>query len=337
MKGEKIMKICIYGVGSVGGFIGARLAHAGFELNAVAQGATLKALREHGLRLQSDGIFLTEKVHATDDPAELGVQDVVIIAVKAPALRYVAQKIAPLIGPDTIVMTAMNGISWWFFEGFGGEHAGTRLASVDPDGSIGAAIPARNVVGCVVHGSFSLNEPGFVRHVFGKRFIIGEPDGSDSPRLRRLAELLAGAGLQIEVSPRIQADIWYKLWGNMTMNPVSALTGATCDRILDDPLVNRFCLDVMAEAARIGARIGCPIAQSGEERMAVTRELGAFKTSMLQDVEAGRPVELDALVGAVREIGLKVGEPTPCIDTLLGLARLQGRVRGLYPSDPGHS
>jgi 2-dehydropantoate 2-reductase len=270
-------------------------------------------------------------VRATDNPAELGVQDLVIVAVKATALVHVARRIAPLIGPDTIVMTAMNGVSWWFFDGFGGPYAGTRLAAVDPDGSIAAAIPSRHVVGCVVHGSFSLNEPGFVRHGFGRRLIIGEPDGSDSPRLRALAELLAKASFDVEVSSNIQADIWFKLWGNMTMNPVSAITGATCDRILDDPLVNRFCLDVMAEAARIGARIGCPIAQSGEARNAVTRELGAFKTSMLQDVEGGRGVELDALVSVVREIGQKVGEPTPHIDTLLGLARLHARVHGLYP------
>ena len=325
------MKICIYGVGAVGGFIGARLAHAGYDINAVARGATLKALREHGLRLQSDGILFTEKVRATDDPNELGVQDLVIVAVKATALVHVAQKIAPLIGPDTIVMTAMNGISWWFFDGFGGEYAGTRLASVDPDGSIAAAIPSRNVIGCVVHGSFSLLEPGFVRHGFGKRLIIGEPDGSDSSRVRGLAQLLGKADLDIEVSRTIQADIWFKLWGNMTMNPVSAMTGATCDRILDDPLVHQFCLDIMAEASRIGARIGCPISQSGEARMAVTRELGAFKTSMLQDVEAGRAVELDALVSVVREIGQKTGESTPNIDALLGLARLHARVHGLYP------
>lgn len=325
------MKICIYGAGAVGGFIGAQLAHAGYAVNAVARGATLQALRSHGLRLESDGVFLTEKVRATDDPAELRVQDLVIIAVKATALAHVAQKIAPLIGPDTVVMTAMNGISWWFFDGFGGEYAGTRLASVDPDGSIAAAVPASHVIGCVVHGSFSLNEPGFVRHGFGKRLIIGEPDGSDSARVRRLAEVLGGAALDIEVSRSIQADIWFKLWGNMTMNPVSAMTGATCDRILDDLLVNRFCLDVMAEAARIGAKIGCPITQSGEERNAVTRKLGAFKTSMLQDVEGGRVVELDALVGVVREIGQMVGESTPNIDALLGLARLHARVHGLYP------
>jgi len=325
------MKICIYGAGAVGGFIGARLAHAGYAVNAVAQGATLEALRTRGLRLESDGFLLTETVHATDDPAELGPQDLVIIAVKATALVHVAKKIAPLIAPDTMVMTAMNGICWWFFDGFGGEYAGTRLASVDPDGSIAAAIPSRNVIGCVVHGSFSLNEPGFVRHGFGKRLIIGEPDGGDSERLRKLEQLLGKGGLDVEVSRKIQADIWFKLWGNMTMNPVSAITGATCDRILDDPLVNRFCLDVMGEASRIGARIGCPIAQSGEERNAVTRKLGAFKTSMLQDVGGGRAVELDAIVSVVREIGQMVRETTPNIDALLGLARLHARVHGLYP------
>lgn len=331
------MKICIYGVGAVGGFIGAQLAHAGCEVNAVAHGATLKSLQNHGLRLESDGIFLTEKVCATDDPAELGVQDLVVVAVKATALVHVAQKIAPLIGPETIVMTAMNGVPWWFFDGFGGEYAGTRLASVDPDGSIAAEIPSHTIVGCVVHGSFSLNEPGFARHGFGKRLIIGEPNGSDSERIRNLAQLLGKADLDIVVSNKIQYDIWFKLWGNMTMNPVSAITGATCDLILDDPLVKKFCLDIMAEAGRIGAKIGCPITQSGEERNAVTRKLGAFKTSMLQDIEAGRAVELDALVSAVREIGQNVGETTPNIDALLGLARLQARVRGLYPWEPVQS
>ncbi len=330
VKGGNVMKICIFGAGAVGGFIGAQLAHAGYEVSAVARGATLEALREYGLRLESNGVIFAEKVRATDNPAELGVQDLVVVAVKATAMVQVAQRIAPLIGPETIIMTAMNGVPWWFFDGFGGAYTGTRLSAVDPDGSIAASIPSYNVVGSVVHGSFSLNAPGFVRHGFGKRLIIGEPDGSESERVRNLAQLLATAGLEIEISRCIQSDIWFKLWGNMTMNPVSAITGATCDRILDDPLVKGFCLDIMAEAARIGAKIGCPITQSGEERNAVTRKLGAFKTSMLQDVEAGRAVELDALVAAVREIGQLVGENTPNIDALLGLARLHARVRGLY-------
>ena len=331
------MKICIYGAGAVGGFIGTQLAHAGFPVNAVVRGATLKALRSHGLRLESDGILFTEKVNATDDPSELGVQDLVIISVKATALLTVAQQIAPLLGPDTIVLTAMNGVPWWFFDGFGGDYAGTRFSSVDPDGTIAAAIPSSHVMGCVVHGSFFLKEPGFVRHVFGNKLVIGEPNGSDSERLRKLEQMLGKANLDIVVSRSIQSDIWYKLWGNMTNNPVSALTGATCDLILDDPLVNQFCLNVMAEAGRIGARIGCPIEQSGEERNAITRKMGAFKTSMLQDVEAGRAVEIDALVSVVREIGQKVGEPTQNIDTLLGLARLQARVRGLYPREQARS
>ena len=325
------MKICIYGAGAVGGFIGTHLARAGCEVSAVDLGPTLAALRSQGLRLETNGELVRVAVTATDDPAMLGVQDLIVIAVKSPSLVHVARRIAPLIGPDTIVLTAMNGVPWWFFQGFGGEFAEMKLDSVDPTGEIADAIPSRLIVGCVVHGSFSLVEPGFVRHGFGKRLIIGEPDGSDSKRVHALAALLSKAGLDMVVSSTIQAEIWFKLWGNMTMNPVSAITGATCDRILDDPLVNRFCLDVMAEAARIGAGINCPIAQSGEARNAVTRELGAFKTSMLQDVEAGKAVELDALVSVVREIGQKIGEPTPQIDTLLGLARLHARVRGLYP------
>jgi len=328
---EARVRIAIYGAGAVGGFIGAQLAAAGNEVSAVARGATLEALRAHGVRVESDDGVAVTRIAATDDPAALGPQDLVVVAVKAPALRDVARRIGPLIGRDTVVMTAMNGVPWWFFDGFGGEHAGTRLASVDRDGSIAAAIPTRHVVGCVVHGAWTAPAPGVVRHVTGRRLIVGEPDGTGSPRLQELAETLRAAGFEVEASPRIQADVWYKLWGNMTMNPVSAITGATCDRILDDPLVNRFCLDAMAEAARIGARIGCPISQSGEDRNAITRKLGAFKTSMLQDVEAGRPVELDALVTVVREIGQLVGEPTPAIDALLGLARLHARVRGLYP------
>jgi 2-dehydropantoate 2-reductase len=237
----------------------------------------------------------------------------------------------PLLGADTIVLPAVNGVPWWFFEGFGGAYAGMRIESVDPGGTIAAAIPAHHVIGCVVHMSSSVVEPGLVRHGAGNRLIIGEPGGRDSERVRALAAQLVRAGFDAPVSSCIQADVWYKLWGNMTMNPVSAITGATCDRILDDPLVNRFCLSVMREAAAIGAKIGCPIAQSGEDRNAVTRQLGAFKTSMLQDVEAGKPVEIDALVSAAREIGEKTGEPTPNIETLLGLARLHARTRGLYP------
>jgi 2-dehydropantoate 2-reductase len=325
------MKITIFGAGAIGGFLGTRLAQNGCEVAAVARGATATALRAHGWRLQTGNSTVAVPVRVAEKPGELGPQDLVVIAVKGPALAGIAVAMSPLLNRDTIVMTAMNGVPWWFFHEFGGEYAGMRLTSIDPDGSIAAAIPARQVVGCVVHASCASPEPGLTRHNVGNRLIIGEPRGGDSPRVRSLAETLARAGFDVEVSACIQRDVWYKLWGNMTMNPVSALTGATVDRVLDDSLVNGFCLEVMREAAAIGARIGCPIEQSGEDRNAVTRKLGAFKTSMLQDVEAGKPVEIDVLLSAVREIGQMVGERTPQLDALLGLSRLHARMRGLYP------
>ncbi len=326
-------KICIYGAGAIGGFMGVLLARSGCDVSVVARGATLEAIQSKGLRLEMDGGVLTHSVRAVNDPAELGVQDLVIVAVKAQSLPSVAEKIPALIGPQTTVLTAMNGVPWWFFDGFGNSCRGLRLKSVDPTGSVAAAIPCNQVVGGVVHGSFSLNEPGFSRHGFGKKIIIGKPDGTTTEPLPELAGLLGKAGMEIDVTESIQREIWFKLWGNMTMNPVSAITGATCDKILDDPLVNRFCLDIMAEAARIGAVFGCAVEQSGEERNAMTRKLGAFKTSMLQDAEAGRSLELDALVTSVQEIGRHVGVDTPNIDTLLGLTRLYARVHGLYPAE----
>jgi 2-dehydropantoate 2-reductase len=324
------MKACVYGAGAIGGWIGARLAQVGCQLSAVARGATLEALRRQGLRLQQDDRLLATSVRASDNPEKLGPQDLVIVAVKAPAMAEVAASMAPLLGPETIVLTAMNGVPWWFFEGFGGPYQGTRLKSVDPEGRIAAALPASHIIGCVVHASCSVDAPGRVRHHFGNKLILGEPSGEKTPRVRALAELLAGAGFEAVLSEQIQKDTWYKLWGNMTMNPISAITGATTDRVLDDELVRGFVNQVMLEAKEIGARIGIPIAQQPQDRHEVTRKLGAFKTSMLQDVEAGRPVELDALVTVVRELGQLTGVPTPFTDALLGLARLHAQVRGLY-------
>ncbi|MDE2605645.1 MAG: 2-dehydropantoate 2-reductase [Burkholderiales bacterium] len=324
------MKVCIYGAGAIGGWIGVRLAHAGCDVSVVARGATLEQLRNHGLRLQEGDQTLTANVRASASAAELGVQDLVVVAVKAPAMADVARGIGPLLGPQTIVLTAMNGVPWWFFQGFGGRYEGTRLASVDPDGSIARAIPARHIAGCVVHASCALNGPGFVRHHFGNGLILGEPSGVKSARVLALADLLQKAGFAATVSEQIQKDAWYKLWGNMTVNPVSAMTGATTDRILDDDLVRGFISSVMLEAREIGARIGIPIGQQPEDRHQVTRKLGAFKSSMLQDVESGKPVEIDALVTAVKEMGAMTGVPTPFTDVLLGLSRLHARVRGLY-------
>ena len=324
------MKICIYGAGAIGGWIGARLAALGEPVSVVARGATLAALQTHGLRLQQTEGLLQVPVQAADNAATLGVQDLVVVAVKAPALAEVARGIAPLLGPHTMVLTAMNGVPWWFFQGFGGAYAGTSLKAVDASGAIAAAIPARHVVGCVVHASCALQAPGVVQHHFGNKLILGEPSGQQTERAKALAALLKRAGFEAPLSEQIQRDTWYKLWGNMTVNPVSALTGATTDLILDDPLVRDFISQVMREAKEIGARIGIPIDQQPEDRHAVTRKLGAFKTSMLQDVEAGKPVELDALVTVVQELGVLTAVPTPFTDALLGLARLQSRVKGLY-------
>lgn len=325
------MKVCIYGAGAIGGWIGVGLAQAGCRLDVVARGATLAALQRDGLCLVRGDQRIVVPVNAAEDPAALGVQDVVVIAVKAPALPAVAQRIAPLLGPDTIVLTAMNGVPWWFLQGgFGGGLAGTQLQAVDAGGEIARSIPARHVVGCVVHASCSLDAPGVVRHHFGNGLIIGEPSGEATPRAQALRDLLVSAGIETRLSAQIQKDVWYKLWGNMTVNPISALTGATTDLILGDDLVRGFVSAVMLEAKAIGERIDIPIADSPEDRHAVTRKLGAFKTSMLQDVEARRPVELDALVGVVRELGQLTGVATPFTDALLGLARLQARQLGLY-------
>ena len=324
------MKVCIYGAGAIGGWIGSGLARAGCSVSVVARGATLDALQLHGLRLREGDRITSQAVASSAVPADFGVQDLVVLAVKAPSLPDVARHIAPLLGPQTVVLTAMNGVPWWFLQGFGGALAGTRLTSVDPDGTLAAALPTQRIIGCVVHASCSLPEPGLVHHHFGNKLILGEPSGEKTARVQQLAELLEKAGFEAPVSAQIQKDIWFKLWGNMTVNPISALTGATTDLIMNDELVRGFISQVMLEAKDIGARIGIPIEQQPEDRHQVTRKLGAFKTSMLQDVEAGKALELDTLVAAVRELGQLTGVQTPFTDALLGLARLQARVRGLY-------
>ena len=324
------MKIAIVGAGAVGGWIGVTMARAGHDVSVLARGKTLAALQAKPWRLQISGETHDAKVKASDDAAKLGVQDIVVVAVKGPALPELAPQIKPLIGPKTIVIPAMNGVPWWFLLPGAGDLPPIRLTSVDPTKSIEGAIALPSVIGCVVHASASVTEPGVVLHKNGKKLIFGEPRGGNTARLKLVIDTFAAAGFDAVPSERIQHDIWYKLWGNMTMNPISAITGATCDRILDDTLVNGFVLAVMREASAIGARIGCEIKERGEDRNQVTRQLGAFKTSMLQDVEAGRPIELDALLSAPREIAHALSFQTPNIDALLGISRLMGRVRGLY-------
>ena len=324
------MKVAIYGAGAVGGLFGTLLAKQGCEVSAVARGATAAALRSDGWRLEIDGQVIAAKTAVSENSGELGVQDLVILAVKAPALATIAPRLAPLLGRDTILLPAMNGLPWWFFQKFGGAFAGMALESVDPGGAIAAAIPAQHIVGAVLHLTCVTLAPGVVRHGMGKRIIIGEPGGGASQRVTALARLFTAAGLAAEIAPSVEKEIWYKLWGNATMNPISALTGATCDLILDDPLLEKFILSAMDEAAAIGARIGCAIGETGAHRNAVTRELGAFKTSMLRDHEAGRPLEIDALLSVLHEIGGRVDVATPALDAILGLIRVQQRSRGLY-------
>lgn len=334
------MKICIVGLGAIGGLFAARLGQrlppGEITLSALARGATLAAVQQHGLRVHGADGLSTVPLHASDDPASLGVQDLVILAVKGPALPAVAPAVASLCGPHTRVLAAMNGVPWWFFEDLPGPGQGLVLDSVDPGGAVHALLPASRVLGCVVHASAAAPAPGEVRPVMGQGLVIGEAGNAAGAGAGASAQavgaLLGRAGFDVTVSPQVQREVWFKLWGNMTMNPVSALTGAPSDRILDDPLVRAFNSAVMREAQAIGAAFGIPIAQDPEERHAVTRKLGSFKTSMLQDAEAGRPLELDALLGAVREIGQHLGLATPNTDALFGLVRLMARERGLYPA-----
>ncbi len=324
------MKVCVLGAGAIGGWMGVKLAQAGLDVSVLARGVTLAAIERDGLRLISGSESATVRVKAAAFASELDLPDLLIVAVKAPALRDAALSVASLIGPNTIVLTAMNGVPWWFFDRTDRPLAGTRLATIDASGDINASIAAGSVIGCVVHAACSADAPGVIRHKVGQRLIIGEPSGGESSRLAALAAALSAAGFEAEASVDIQKEVWFKLWGNMTMNPVSAITGATTDVILDDPLVREFCSNVMREAQTIGHKIGIPIDQTVDARHAVTRKLGAMKTSMLQDVEAGKGIELDALVAAVAEIGQRAGVPTPYTDAMLGLTRLMARGRGLY-------
>ncbi|HEU5294548.1 MAG TPA: 2-dehydropantoate 2-reductase [Burkholderiaceae bacterium] len=326
------MKICVVGAGAIGGFIGTRLASTGaHEVSALARGATLTALHQHGWRLRQGGTLHSAAARAAPHATELGVQDLVVIAVKGQSLPEVAPAITPLLAAYTLVLPAMNGVPWWFGRGVPALE-GLPLASVDPGGVVGAALPFEQVIGCVVHASTWTSEPGLVEHKMGQGLIVGEPAGGESARVSGLADTLRGAGFDVTASSNVRRDIWYKLWGNMTINPVAALTGAPTDRVLADPLVLAFCSAAMREASLVGAQIGCAIDQQPEDRHAITRKLGSFRPSMLQDVEAGRTLELDAIVGVVSEIAQRVGVATPNIDALLGLTRLFARTRGLYPA-----
>ncbi len=325
-------KICIYGLGAIGGLIGARLASAGYAVSAIARGQTLEAVSRDGLVLSEAGSTTRVTINVSDDPKALGAQDLLILSVKTAALPAIAKHIRPLIDENTTVLSAMNGIPWWFFYGLESAPQPLSLDSVDPGGVLSTAIPVARVLGCVTHLSASVTAPGCVNHVAGNRLIVGEPFGGEaSVRAETVIDMLRQANFDVDSTTSIQREIWFKLWGNMTVNPVSFLTSATGDRILDDEFVRDFMSRCMQEAGNIGERIGLPIDLDPEERHALTRKLGAFKTSMLQDLEASKPVELDALVGVVIEVGRQVGVATTNLEALFGLSRLKAKSLRLYP------
>jgi len=313
------MRIGIIGAGAIGGWVAARLAAAGESVSILAREATAAALST-GLELVEDGG--PTHVHPTISTSarELGTQDLLVIAVKAPALAQAARAAAPMIGPGTILLPMLNGVPWWF-------AGGEPLRSVDPDGEIAAALPQDQVVGCVVHAACRRDGPARVVVAHADKLILGDPGGGASERVHRLCALFERAGIRPDPSNNIRRAIWYKLWGNATINPLSALTLATADRLLAElkPLI----LVGMAELAAVGAAIGCPIEESGEDRMAVTARLGAFKTSMLQDVEAGRRIELEALLGAPIELAKRAGVAVPTLESLYAMTRLMAEGRGL--------
>jgi len=315
------MNICVVGAGAIGGWIAARLAIAGENVSILARGDTLRLARAEGLRLEERGEEFVGVVTAAEDAQAVGAQDIVIIAVKAPALPELASELRPLIGEKTMIVPMLNGVPWWFVE--------EPLLSVDPDGKIAAALPFENIIGCVVHASCSRSAPNRIHVRHADKLIIGEPNGGNGERSARLFALLEGAGLRPDLTGNVRRAIWYKLWGNATINPLSALTRATADRILANAECRAWMLEGMAELAAVGAAIGCPISESGEDRMEVTARLGAFKTSMLQDVEAGRPIELDALVGAPREIARRHEIETPALDRLYEVTKLMAESLGL--------
>ena len=327
------MKTAVVGLGAMGGYMAARMLAAGLAPVALVTPRHLAPLREKGLRLQSEGRETVHAISASSDPQALGVQDLILLSVKATSLPGIAPTLLPMIGPDTLIVAAMNGVPWWFFHGLQPSQAGLPIEAVDPCGVVSAALPPRQCIGCVLHLAASLPEPGLVVHSFGNRFLLGDPLARGSGHAGRAAavvELMCRAGLGAVVSDDIHAEVWYKLWGNMTMNPVSAITGATMDVILKDDDVKTFMSRAMIEAGEVSRRFGISLPVTPEERHKLAAQLGAFKTSMLQDVEAGRPIELDALVGSVIEIAGRLGVEVPHIRALMGLARLRARQLGLY-------
>jgi 2-dehydropantoate 2-reductase len=330
------VKICIYGAGAVGGLMAAWLARSGQDVSVVARGAQLEAIRRSGLRVRSNIGIDSFRVKAHSDPRELGPQDYVLVTVKAQSLTDVAQSTGPLLGPGTSIMTAMNGVPWWFFDRLPFRNGNERLESLDPGGKLARAIPTERIVGCVIHLAASTPEPGLVSHNMGRKLIVGEPGGKNSARTKRIADALQAAGFEVIVTPAIEKEFWVKLLGNVSFNPVSALTMSTADRLIEVPGVKDYMVKIMREVLAIGRAVGVDADIDPEARIDMARALGKFKTSMLQDLEAGKPLEIDGLLAGTLEIARKAGVPAPYTDTLFGLIKARAQATGQYRnSDPG--
>ncbi len=318
------MKICIVGAGAIGGSIAHRFAaHTVEDVAVLARGATLEAVRRRGVTLVVGGTRATVPVRAEASPAALGAHDIVILAVKAYSIAALAPALAPLVTPDTVVVPVQNGVPWWYFYKEGGRLDGTRLTSIDPDGAIERALPSRQAIGAVTYAGAAVPEPGVVDLTLDELMLFGEPDGTRSARLAKVVALFEQAGFKCQATAEIRNAIWLKLWGNASMNPVSVLAHATIDRLIGDPAVKATLAAAMLEVRAVAGALGLSFGLTVEQRFAQAATLGAFKTSMLQDLEAGRPLELDALVGVVVELARKLDVTVPVMETLYALTRLR--------------
>ena len=324
------MKICIYGAGAIGGYIGAGLALNGADVTLIARGPHLAAMQEHGLKLIKDGEERVAKVTATDDPAEAGPQDYVIVTLKAHSVPPIADQFAPLFHDETAVVWGVNGIPWWYFHGLEGDHKDRRIECLDPGGVLWDHMGPERMIGCAVYPAAEVPEPGVIQHVEGDRFSLGEPSGEKTERIQALSAALISAGFKAPVRPQIRNELWVKLWGNLSFNPISALTHATLETIGTDPGTREIARRMMLEGQEIGEALGVRFAVDVEKRINGAVAVGAHKTSMLQDLERGRPMEIDALVTSVQEMGRVVGVQTPYIDAILALVQQRGREAGCY-------
>jgi len=325
------MRIAVFGAGAIGGYLAVKLHQAGASVTVIARGDHLAAMRERGLTLKSEGSETTVRLACTDRAEEAGPQDYVIVTLKATGLASAAPQIAKLMGPETALVTAINGIPYWYFHGQEGPWRNRTLESVDPGGKVWAQLPPRQAIGCIVYPAAEVVLPGVIEHTYGNRFSLGEPDGSKSARVEALSQMLAQAGLKAPVRASIRDEIWVKLWGNLAFNPLSALTGSTLERLAFRPDLRAVAHAMMEEAQTVGERLGAKFAISIDKRIDGAGEVGEHKTSMLQDLERGRPIEIDALLGAVVELAELSGVSTPLCRAILALVRERARGAGCYP------